>query len=151
MATSQQEEEVPAKTSKVSTPSKKASKKKGSGRNSKGNAKKNLKKDFDDDMTSSPGIKTYFPAKQEASLLVEKVKPAPTLAPAKDTGGKIVFTLPKGGDNNLGKFLQNLSAKNSAHVEKEKAPQVKEKSPEVKAGASGTMTSLLNEDNSLTR
>ena len=103
-------------------------------------------------MTSSPGIKTYFPAKQEASLLVEKVKPAPTLAPAKDTGGKIVFTLPKGGDNNLGKFLQNLSAKNSAHAPQEKkAPQVKEKSPEVKAGASGTMTSLLNEDNSLTR
>ena len=102
-------------------------------------------------MTSSPGIKTYFPAKQETSLLVEKAKPAPALPPAtKETGGKIVFTIPKGGDDNLNKFLQNLSAKNSA-VEKQKAPEIKEKAPEMKAGTSGTMTSLLNEDNSLTR
>ena len=93
-------------------------------------------------MTSSPGIKTYFPAKEErmrnspVSNLVVKTK---------ETEGKITFTLPKcsEGGNNLSKYLLNLSTKNST--------KEKEKPFENKMGTSGAMTSLLiNDDNSLT-
>merc|ERR1712183_139576 len=79
-----------AKIPKTSSPAKKVQKKR-TARTSKQVAKKNLKKDLEDEMTSSPGIKTYFPAKEErmrnspVSNLVVKTK---------ETEGKITFTLP---------------------------------------------------------